>query len=138
LIDLVQRSEDRHRTISVLADIEVRSAIRRRQATGDITQQDAEDALASLMQEARRVTQQPLNQTVIDQSMRIIDRQTLRALDAIQLASAVVLQKALKRDDSLVFVASDRRLLDAAAAEGLEVWDPSHPGALPPERERNV
>jgi predicted nucleic acid-binding protein len=102
----------------------VRSAIRRRQAVGDIAHQDAESALASLTQEADRIMQQPLTQPVLDQSKTIIDRQTLRALDAIQLASALVLQKTLKTQDSLVFIASDRRLLEAATAEGLRVWDP--------------
>jgi predicted nucleic acid-binding protein len=111
--------------ISILADIEVRSAIRRRQAAGDIAHQDAETALASLTQEARRIAQQPLTRPVIQQSIKIIDRQTLRALDAIQLASALVIQKTLKRHDSLVFIASDKRLLDAAAEEGLKIWDPS-------------
>jgi predicted nucleic acid-binding protein len=131
LVDLVRRCEDRHRTISILADIEVRSAIRRRQATGDIAHHDAESALASLTQEARCIVQQPLSQPVIDQSIAIIDRQALRALDAIQLASALVVRKALKPHDSLVFVASDKRLLEAAAAEGLNIWDPSTAEIMP-------
>jgi predicted nucleic acid-binding protein len=131
LVELVGRCEDRHRTISILADIEVRSAIRRRQATGDITHDDAESALASLTQEARCIVQQPLNQPVLDQSIAVIDRQALRALDAIQLASALVVRKTLKPYDSLVFVASDKRLLEAAIAEGLKIWDPSNAEIMP-------
>jgi predicted nucleic acid-binding protein len=131
LVELVRHCEDRHRMISILADIEVRSAIRRRQASGDIALRDAESALASLTQEARCIVQQPLSRPVIVQSVAIIDRQTLRALDAIQLASALVVHKTLKPHDSLVFVASDKRLLDAATAEGLSVWDPSAAEAIP-------
>jgi predicted nucleic acid-binding protein len=131
LVQLVRRCEDRHRTISILADIEVRSAIRRRQETGDIAHRDAEKALASLTREARCIVQQPLSQPVIDESIAIINRQTLRALDAIQLASALVVRKTLKSHDSLVFVASDKRLLDAAGAEGLGVWDPATAESMP-------
>jgi predicted nucleic acid-binding protein len=45
-------------------------------------------------------------------------RQTLRAADALQLASCLELRERL--DLPVVFVAWDKRLLDAARAEGLD------------------
>jgi uncharacterized protein len=45
---------------------------------------------------------------------------SMRSLDAIQLASALLI-----REDLTAFVAYDRRLLDAAEAEGLPVMNPS-------------
>jgi hypothetical protein len=41
------------------------------------------------------------------------------------LAAAIVAQDSLAHGDILQFVASDIKLLEAAKAEGLNVWDPS-------------
>lgn len=55
--------------------------------------------------------------------VRAISSETIRyALDAIQLASALVVGSLLQ--DPTVFVSSDRTLLTAAAAEGYLVDDP--------------
>ncbi len=88
-------------------------------------------ALRSLAAESERVVEQALTQAVVERSMNIIDRQNLRALDAVQLASALVVQQALKSSDSLVFIASDKKLLDAAMAEHLHIWDPASDAPLP-------
>ena len=53
----------------------------------------------------------------------LLERQPLRGFDAIHLASAVELHGTLGAD--LVFAAADRRLLTAAAAEGLTTVDVS-------------
>jgi predicted nucleic acid-binding protein len=52
----------------------------------------------------------------------IVDRQILRALDAIQLATALLCQSAGAND--IQFISSDDKLLVAAAAEGLDTWNP--------------
>jgi predicted nucleic acid-binding protein len=53
----------------------------------------------------------------------IVDRQTLRALDAIQLATALLANRSPGAKD-LQFISSDDKLLLAAAAEGLNTWNP--------------
>ena len=125
LIDFVTRSEDRSRFVSVLAPLEVRSAIRRREAMGDIRPQDARQALHSLSEEMRRLVEHPISEQILSEAAALVDRHSLRALDAIQLASALLAKLTLRLQDSLTFVASDQRLLEAALKEGLATWDPS-------------
>lgn len=55
---------------------------------------------------------------VISKSIGLLVRQMLRAADALQLASCLELRERL--DLPVVFVAWDKRLLDAAGAEGLD------------------
>lgn len=96
---------------------------------GDIQPQDARQALLALSDEARRVVEHSITEQVLAEAANLVDRHNLRALDAIQLASALLAKLTLTLQDSLMFVASDRRLLDAASKEGLATWDPSvvHP-----------
>jgi hypothetical protein len=48
---------------------------------------------------------------------------SLRALDAIHLASAVVARSLLSREE-MRFVCSDKELTEAAQKEGFTIWDP--------------
>jgi hypothetical protein len=88
--------EDQHKLVSVLALIEVRSAIRRRQRTGDISTVDAESAIAALVGESRRVIEQPVTAVVVQFASALVDRQDLRALDSLQLASALLARGSLQ------------------------------------------
>lgn len=108
--------------VSDLAAIEVRSAIRRREFEGDLTFEDAEKALRLLGSELRRTRQVEISMVPISSIEGIIDRHRLRALDAIQLASALL---ATVDEPGLEFVSADVRLLRAAQAEGLSILDPS-------------
>jgi predicted nucleic acid-binding protein len=117
--------EDQLKQVSVLALIEVRSAIRRRQRTGDISTVDAELAIAALVNESRRVIEQPITAVVVQHASALVDRQDLRALDSLQLASALVARGSLQENDRIQFIASDQKLLSAAKAEGFDVWDPA-------------
>lgn len=67
-----------------------------------------------------------LNSTVIARAQEALELYPLRAYDAIQLASALEVQARLVRASltSVVFVASDDRLLEAAAAAGLTTESP--------------
>ncbi len=57
---------------------------------------------------------------------QLTQRQTLRAYDSVQLASAVQLKPAFSRFPTMVltFVAADKRLLSIAQDEGLAVANP--------------
>ena len=61
-----------------------------------------------------RFTVTPLDQRHILLSLDLIDRQGLRTLDALHLASALLL-----RPIKITFVCSDNQLLEAAIQEGL-------------------
>lgn len=58
-----------------------------------------------------------VSQAVTDRARALLLKHALRSSDSIQLASCLVLQDRLEAP--VVFVAFDRRLLEAAAAEGL-------------------
>jgi predicted nucleic acid-binding protein len=124
MIGLFSRSEDHTLLVSVIAAVEVRSALRRRQKAGDIDAANAALAISSLIHETGRIVEHPITAPTLAEASGIIDRHSLRALDSIQLASALVAKAALTRDDNLRFVASDQRLLEAAQREGLLVWNP--------------
>jgi len=69
-------------------------------------------------------------QEVINLAVELTRRQPLRGYDAVQLASAMILNRALltHRLPALVFVSADDNLLDAARSEGLFVENPNwHP-----------
>jgi predicted nucleic acid-binding protein len=125
MIDLFERTEDHQKAISALAVLEIHSAIRRRQYSGDTPAAAADQAIAILNSEMRRVVEYPLSSIVLDEASVLIDRQNVRALDALHLATALIAARTLNPGDTVQFVASDQRLLKAAMAEGLETWDPA-------------
>ncbi len=63
---------------------------------------------------------------IINRAVEITQRRKIRGCDAIQLATALTLNQALREGDlpALVFVACDKDLLQAAGAEGLEIVNP--------------
>lgn len=122
---LIERTEDKFKAASALTPVELRSAIRRRQYAGDIPLADAELAVSSIREESRRVILHPVNAPVLELASTLVDRRNLRALDAVQLSTAILASQSLGDADHLKFIVSDRKLLLAAAAEGLETWDPS-------------
>lgn len=67
-----------------------------------------------------------LDSTVIAESQRLLEKHSLRAADAVQLASAVVVRKSLLNAglQAPIFLASDNKLLDAAIAEGFTTDNP--------------
>lgn len=65
-----------------------------------------------------------MNDALIDVATGLVDRHALRAYDAVQLAGCIAL-KANAAGDEPIFVCSDRRLVEAAEAEGLSSLDPT-------------
>jgi predicted nucleic acid-binding protein len=124
MIRLVESSEDATKHASSLASVEVRSALRRRQRNGDVSTADAAAALDLLDSEWRRLIDNPITGTVIAHTSPLIDRHYLRALDAIQLATAVAARDTLRNIAELTFVCTDERLIRAAQAEGFRVLNP--------------
>jgi len=127
LINLIERTEDREKAVSALAPIEVRSAIRRRERLGDISAVHAGEALSTLTAESRRLIEQPVTATVLSRASAVVDQHSVRALDAIQLATALILRETLIGADVLLFICSDIRLLKAAEAEAMATYNPAVP-----------
>lgn len=71
-----------------------------------------------------------LTSTIIERSRFLLERHPLRAYDAVQLASALVMRETLQanRLPAPIFLSADDRLLKAAEAEGLAIDNPNlHP-----------
>ena len=111
------------KVVSSFTELELRSTIRRRRSCGDLSLPHAEKAVDALSEELRNIGVLPFTSAAHELAIELVDRQNLRALDAIQLATAVLATQS-SPGDSLQFMASDVRLLNAAKAEGFEVWNP--------------
>ena len=123
VVSLVERTEDRLRLLSSLAIVEVRSAINRKLTRREITESEAADAIILLSGEVRRVIEIPISASVVQRACEIVDSLQLRALDAIQLATALQFIES-EAESQIVFVSADAELLRAASKAGLEVLDP--------------
>lgn len=123
LIGLMEQTEDARKLVSSLASLEVQSAIRRRQRTGDILDVDADQSLESLSAECLRMVEQPISPAVIEMARYVLDNHALRAMDALHLATCLVARETLQMTD-IFFVSSDDDLLEAAASENFQTLNP--------------
>ena len=123
LIQLLASVGDPQKMVSALASLEVRSAIRRRQREGDILPADADLALDNVHSESLRIVEQPLSPAVIDVAKLVLDSHPLRAMDALHLATCIVMRDTLQVSD-ICFVSADEALLRAARSEQFPVVNP--------------
>lgn len=113
---------------SQVSIVEVISALNRRCREGSITATDyalLRDDFLSLCHSAYRLVS--VTEPVLLQARLLLERHSLRAYDALHLASALEVNLRLTGAGlpSLTFLAADNRLLGAATAEGLPVVDPN-------------
>jgi predicted nucleic acid-binding protein len=114
---------DRKKIVSAIAQIGACSAICRLRKGSRMSLDEASIALRSIAAEAKRMIEQPINPPVLEAASVLVDRHYLRALDAIQLGCAIVARDLLAAPDMRV-VSSDKGLLEAAHAEGFDIWNP--------------
>lgn len=124
LLKLAASVSENRLVILALARIEFRSAIRRRERNGEIASRVATQLLELFQRhvEARFLTQQ-INDFVLDIADALVDRYSLRAFDAVQLAGFIAFRN-LAGTDVPVFVCADQELLSAADREGFTTLDP--------------
>lgn len=104
---------------SRLSEVEVSSGIVRRAREGAFTAQRRDRALAALLGDLPALAIVEVIPEITADARALLLRRTLRASDAIQLASCLYLQRQLSQP--VPFVAFDQRLVEAAHAEGLTV-----------------
>jgi predicted nucleic acid-binding protein len=122
---LLSAIEDTEKIISILAQVEATSAIQRRFRNRELSLDSFRAAAAELVDIGTRWPRIPIDEFVLETAFGIITRHSLRSLDALQLASAVTFRQGLASyEQDLLFIACDKRLLTAATAERLTVWNP--------------
>ena len=103
--------------------LECRSAIRRRERSGEISTLDADLAIDRIENDAlSRYFVQPLTEAVFSEARRLIDVRPLKALDALQLAGCLSIRTSVALP--MTFICADTRLCDAAIQEGVETINP--------------
>lgn len=107
--------------VSELVYLEVRSALRRRQQEGQLKESDADHAVLQLYDSTLRIHRIGIASRIYLEAANLIDRYSLRALDSIQLSSAL----SLGPPSQTRFISSDQKLLRAAVAEGFPAWNPA-------------
>lgn len=123
MIRFANAEDDRNKVVSALTQIEARSAICRLRQEKKLTSDEVMIALGALDSDMRRVIQQPILPPVLEAANALVERHVLRAMDAVQLACAIVARDLLGASD-MRMIASDKNLLEAALQEGFEVWNP--------------
>jgi len=103
---------------SRLTEVEVASALARRCREGAFDVAERDRALAELTHDLMTMTVVEVVPAVTSRARVLLGRHTLRAGDALQLASCLVLRDGAA---SVAFAAFDDRLVAAARAEGLQV-----------------
>ena len=114
--------------ISRITVVELRSALARRKREASIQPQDHTDALNALSEDCLlRYRFVEFEAPVVDLAGELLDRYVLRAYDAVQLASALVINRLLAEANlaSLIFVSADSNLLASAQATGLQIDNPN-------------
>jgi predicted nucleic acid-binding protein len=125
------RCNDPVRTIATvdLSRIEVAAAFAANLRGKFITQTEYQEARTKLVADAqKRYLLIPVTTQHVDEAIELTARHKLRGYDAVHLACALHLNRALLKDDlpSLTLVAADDDLLKAAQTEGLETENPNH------------
>jgi uncharacterized protein len=114
---------------TILSRIEVVAALARRMRTGELDQQSFE--LQSTQFEENFgdfFTPLTVSKSIIDAASQLLRKHNLRGYDALQLASAVEMNRLLLTSgiSGLIFVSADDQLNAVATAEGIPVENPNH------------
>jgi predicted nucleic acid-binding protein len=112
-----RRTQDVHAT-SMIAYPEVISALRRRHREGNLSDNQYRTARNLFFQDWPSYVRIPINGSLLERVVSVIERHPLRTLDALHLASLLQLQAEV--DERCHLISADANLLRAAVAEGIE------------------
>lgn len=123
MISFAESIDDSLKVVSILARIEAASTISRLRKGRRLLADEASLAFESSSFAINQMTVELTTPDVLDRAAAIAEHRCLRALDAIQLASAVIARNLLSQEE-MRFIASDKELLEAAQKEGFTIWNP--------------
>lgn len=110
--------------VLALAQVEIRSALRRRERAGEISGAVVIQLLERFQRHLEAVfLKQVMTEAMFDVACELVDRHGLFSFDAVQLAGYLAL-KTSSGANTPIFVSADRDLLEAAEAESAPVLDP--------------
>lgn len=116
--------------IAEVTQVEVAAALAaRHRAPGGISRQLRDGAVNLLAQHCKiEYNLVALNPTIIDRAVALTQNHRLRGYDAVQLATALVLNTVLLKAHlaGLAFITADNDLITAARAEGLTADNPNN------------
>jgi len=116
---------------ALVTGAEIVAAIKRRERMNLVTASDASAALAVFRNQFRvRFKAFRTSDTVVDRAMNLAEAHKLRGYDAIQLASALLIEERMTAQGvgPVTLISADDELNQAAEAEGLLTDDPNqHP-----------
>ena len=114
--------------IAQITGVETIAAITLRARRGATSPGDAATAVANFRRDfALGYYAVPVTLAVIGQAMDLTERHGLRGYDAVQLATALHVQRQTNSLAAPIFICADANLNAAAAAEGLAVDNPNAP-----------
>jgi predicted nucleic acid-binding protein len=115
--------------ISALAEVEVISALTRRFNEGDLTRVELDQVCDELSQDCATYFLVDITTPILEAAVRNARNHSIRAYDAVQLASAIAVRTALlaMQGNAIDFtlVSADNALNNAARLEALQVEDPN-------------
>ena len=120
LDELLQRASTL--ALSVILVPEIISGLNRRLREGSLTGNNYRKAKKQLLDDVRDATVLQLTPAVISQSVKLLENNVLRAMDALHVACALEWEADL-------FATSDRRQFDAAINSGLQTQYLGQPNA---------
>ena len=107
---------------SALATVEIASALARRRQAEDLAEKEFEAIVRQVAKDRPHWYLVEVASETLDRAEAVIRKATVRTLDAVHLASALVLQAtAVETGGALPFVTGDSRQRDAAESLGIEV-----------------
>jgi uncharacterized protein len=125
LLQLAASAAGNQLAILSLAQVELRSAIRRRERAGEISHSAAQQVLIGFQRHLEgRFLKQVVTDALLDSAGALIDRYCLRAYDAVQLAGCLALN-AVAGSAPAIFICADRAISIAAQNEHIQVLDPT-------------
>jgi uncharacterized protein len=104
--------------VSGLSSVEIPAAVWRRARDGDLEPGRAAEISRQLEADLPEMIVVEVRRNVLTLAAELVERRTLRAYDAVQLACALRLKK--RAGLAITMVGADRLLLRTASAEGLK------------------
>jgi predicted nucleic acid-binding protein len=124
MLHLASREHNHRLAILIIAEVEFRSAVRRRKRSADLESSTANELIRRFENHLEtRFLRQALSKPVLDTAKALIHDYALRAYDAVQLVGCLVLRMAEPTAEP-AFVCSDRELLETAILLKLSTLDP--------------